>query len=499
MAGQGLINWRGLAALRTAAAVFCIALGGSLLTGCQVNPATGEQVFTGLSSTSEEIGLGRQYHPKITKEFGGAYKYRDLGKYVASLGALLARTVERRDLTYTFTLLNSDVVNAFAVPGGYIYITRGLMALADNEAELAGVLAHELGHITALHHARRQGQGLLASVLVTGAAALGGQSAGQAGQLAAVGFLQSHSRENEREADRLGIRYMSRAGFDPRAMTSFLNKLRDHSRLQSVLRGESPDKVDQFNYLATHPAPAERVSLAGALAAKTPVRNPMLARDIYLRKIDGMLYGDDPEQGFIQGRVFAHPKQKFRFEVPPEFNLFNSSQAVIAFGPQKSRIIFDMARKPSDGPLSYYLQSVWAKGRRLANVENITINGLKAATGTTELRTSDGVMDVRLLAIRRDLQTIYRFMFATPPSQSARLATGLQRTTYSFRLLTDHEAQALRPMNLKVRTVRRGDSVASLARHMPYPAQQIERFRVLNGLGKNDRLRSGQKVKIVTN
>ena len=150
------------------------------LYGCATVPATGETAFTGGLGTAEEVRIGRENHPKIVKEFGGEYGPPDFRKYVDSIGQLLARTVERQDLKYTFTVLNSDIINAFATPGGYIYVTRGLMALADNEAELAGVLAHELGHLTALHHAKRYGKGLLANILLTGAALVTGQVAPEA-------------------------------------------------------------------------------------------------------------------------------------------------------------------------------------------------------------------------------------------------------------------------------------------------------------------------------
>ena len=275
----------------------------ALLAGCAKNPATGGTTFTGGLSQADEIQMGRQNHPKIIKEFGGEYGTPELKRYVDGIGQLLAKTSERSDLQFKFTVLNSDIINAFATPGGYVYITRGLMALADNEAQLAGVLAHEIGHITALHHARRHGQSLLANIGLTAVGILAGRQAAQVGQLGAVSLLQSFSRDNEYEADGLGVRYLSRAGFDPAAMAGFLAKLRADTRLTALRRGESPDTVDQFNYLATHPAPAARVKRATALARQTNVRNPMTAKDIYLSKLDGLLYGGDPAEG--SSRSFA--------------------------------------------------------------------------------------------------------------------------------------------------------------------------------------------------
>jgi predicted Zn-dependent protease len=478
--------------------VAAAALLASTLSGCAKNPATGGTAFTGGLSQSQEIRMGRENHPKIIKEFGGEYGTPDLKRYVNGIGQLLAKTAERRDLKFTFTVLDSDIINAFATPGGYVYITRGLMALADNEAQLAGVLAHEIGHITALHHARRHGQSILANIGLAAVGILGGRSAAQLGQIGAVSLLQGFSRDNEYEADELGVRYLSRVGFEPTAMAGFLAKLRADTKLRAKRRGESPDSVDQFNYLATHPAPLARVQRATALAKKKNVKNPMTARDIYLSKLDGILYGSDPDQGFIRGRDFLHPKLRFAFQVPPGFSLFNSNRAVLAFGPDKSRIVFDRAPKPVKGSMEYYLGRVWGGKMRLRNLETVRVNGLEAATATTSVRTKSGNFDARLVTYRIDAKTIYRLMFLTPLSQTNRLSTELRRTTYSFRRLTAAEASRLRPLILRIITVRRGDTVASLARRLPYADFQIERFEVLNGISRNDRLRPGQKLKTVT-
>jgi predicted Zn-dependent protease len=487
-------------------AILVALTGAGALGGCTINPATGESTFTGGMTTEDEIREGRAAHPKIVAEFGGEYGGPELRQYVNSIGTLLQQTVERRDLTYTFTVLNSDVVNAFATPGGYIYISRGLLALVDDEAELAAVLAHELGHVQALHHARRYGQTLLANILLTGAGIVTSQVAPQAarsvmdlGQLGALGVLQSYSRENEFEADDLGIRYLGRSGFDPTAMARFLKKLRQHSRFEAELRGESPDKIDQFSYMATHPAPIERVQRAEANAQTVRVDSPIVARDIYLGKIDGILYGDDPKQGLIRGSIFWHPELRFAFEVPKGFNLFNSDRAVLGIGPNGARIQFDRAPKPSDGPMTFYLTEVWARGARLSGLEAITINGLDAATATTRVSSrSGGAMDARLVAIRVDLQTIYRFLFVTGPAQTANLSVDLRRTTYSFRVLSEAEARSVKPQRLSVVSVGATDTIERIAGRMAFPDRQVDRFRVLNGLEPGETVRPGQPVKLVT-
>lgn len=486
-------------------AITCIApLILAALSGCTTNPATGESVFTGGMDTAQEISIGREQHPQIIRAFGGEYGSPELRRYVDSVGQLLARTVERRGFKYTFTVLNSGIVNAFALPGGYIYISRGLLALAENEAEVAGVLAHELGHINALHHGRRQGSETIAGLLIAGVgiaagvAGVGSNQIGQLGSAVAQGVLRGYSREHELESDRLALRYMSRAGYDPRAMVDFLKKMRGQSRLEAKRLGQSPDKVDAKNYLATHPAPIERVRKASALAGQYRVAKPMLARDIYLRKIDGIIYGDDPDQGLIRGQTFVHPKLRFQFEVPDRFQLFNSPTQVRAIGPDEATIIFDSAQKPSDGPVSYYVSNVWGRGTRLSGLETIYIDGLESATATARVRTNGGPRDARLLAIRKNLQTIYRFAFLTKPGQAGRWSTPFRRTSHSFRLLTESEASAIRPLRIRTHRVGRGDTIASLARRMAgEDGYSLDRFLVINGLTKGARLRPGQIVKII--
>ena len=469
-----------------------------LLGGCATDPTTGGAIFTGGMSQQEEIRVGRLHHPAILKRYGGEYGAPELNRYVESLGQFLASTAERPDLKFKFTVLNSEDVNAFATPGGYVYVTRGLMALADDEAQLAAVLAHEIGHIAARHHAQRRGQTLVANIGLGALGALGGGAAADLGQFAALGILRGFSREHEREADSLSLRYMTRAGFDPGAMAEFLRKLRANARLTKTLRGESPDSVDRFDYFATHPAPAERMERAAEMARNAAVRDPVTGRDVYLSKISGMLYGGDPEQGFVRGRDFLHPKLRFAFRVPPGFSVLNSRTAVAAFGPDGARLVFDRAPKPSDGPMTFYLGEVWGRNLRLENLETIEANGLEAATAAARRRVEGKDYDLRLVAYRAAPGTIYRFLFLIPPGAPGSLSTELRRTTYSFRLLSAAEAARLKPHRLRVVTVAPGETVESLARGLPYADHQVERFEILNGVSRAERLRPGRRLKTVS-
>jgi predicted Zn-dependent protease len=468
-----------------------------LLSACETAPATGRTIFTGGMSAEQESQLGYLQHKKIVPQFGGAYADPALARYIGSIGTLLVRTSETPDTEFTFTVLDTPMVNAFALPGGYVYVTRGLLSLAGNEAEVAGVLAHEIGHVTARHAAERYGQTMAANVFGLGLGLLLGSGAATDiySGVAAVA-LRSYSREQEYESDLLGVRYLARAGYDPGAMASFLDRLLAHSRFESELRGQ-PGKADQLDILQTHPRTADRIARAIQQAGARTVANPMTARDLYLDKIDGMLYGDDPEQGFVRGRRFLHPGLRFAFEVPQGFRLFNSAQRVTARGPEGATIVFEKAKQAVRGPMTAYLTEVWADGVALSEVERLTVNGMEAATGHIRGRGQSGTIDLRLIAIRYDAATIYHFIFATPAQLAGALSRDLRETTYSFRRLSAAEAARLKPQRLRIHDVRPGETAARIAARMPFDDHHLRRFLVLNGLDRDRSFPVGHRVKTV--
>ena len=467
------------------------------MAGCTTNPATGESSFTGMMSESDEVRIGRESHPKVLAEFGGAYQDPELDRYIDSLGQLLAHASDRPDLEYHFTVLDTPIVNAFATPGGYVYITRGLLALANNEAEVAGVLAHEIGHVAARHAAERESQAVLASIpgIFTGIVT-GSDTLAQAVNTGAAAQLQSYSRDQEYQADLLGVRYLTRTNYDPHGMASFLGQLQANDRLDAAIMGR-PEMADQFSIMSTHPRTADRIQRAIQEAGGTQVSKPITERDLYLSKIGGLRYGDEPAQGFIRDRQFLHPILRFGFEVPAGFHMINSNDAVIAQRADGAAILFSPAAQPSASRMIDYLTNEWAPRLQMADAETIDINGLDAATGSGQLELKSGVRDVRLVAIRFDPDTIFRFLFLTTPAQTAALAHDLQATTYSFHRLTPAEAGRLHPQSIRIVTARAGDTVARLAAQMPFPDFREERFRVLNGLGPTDRLTPGQHVKLI--
>jgi predicted Zn-dependent protease len=485
---------------------FALALLGLLapLGACTVNPATGQQSFTGFMSESEELRIGAQEHPKILREFGGAYEDAALADYVRRVGDSLARVSETPNLRYTFTVLNDDKVNAFALPGGYVYITRGLLALADNEAEMAGVLAHEIGHVVARHTAQRYSQAMAANIGLTVLGVLG-QAAGVPGavgdlaQFGAAAALQSYSREQEMESDMLGVRYMTRVGYSPGAMNSFFRKMEAHDQLQAALEGR-PAGEDRYSIMSTHPRTSQRIEQAIALARAGAVADPRFERDAFLARIDGMTFGDDPRQGVRRGREFIHPGLRFRFVVPPGFALFNSPRQVVARGSQQSVIVFDMeaeAKARAVGSLANYLVRDWGARFALREVEPIAVNGLDGATGRSQVRTRNGVMDLRLVAIRAEPSRVYRMVFVTPPRLTESLRAELQRTTYSFRMLSPAEAAQVKPLRIALVAAKPGDTAETLSARMPFASHRLEWFEALNGLARGQPLVPGEKFKTV--
>ncbi len=491
----------GIRALLAAGAV----AGALLLGGCETNPATGASSFTGFMSPDEELKVGREQHPQIIKEFGGEVDDPKLKAYADRIGQRLAKQSELPDLKFTFTVLNSDITNAFALPGGYVYITRGLMSLASSEAELAGVIGHEIGHVTARHTAQRYSASVATGIAATAvsvleAVFLGTNVAGQLGQQAGQIYLASYSRDQEFEADTLGVRYLTRGGYSPVAMSTFLAKLQAESALAAELAGK-PGSTNDLNIMASHPRTQDRVreAIAAAQAQGAVAPDARIGKEEYLATIDGMAYGGDRTSGFIRNRQFVHPSLHFQFEVPQGFSLINSDKNVVARGPNASTIIFDRDTRPQTAGMAMpaYLHQAWARGVRLQGIEQININGLAAATGVTRLSGNSGTRDVRLVAIRFDAKTIYRFMFMTQPGETASLNEPFRRTTYSFRKLSDAEAANATPLRIRVVTVGASDTVDTLARRMAFDTAQVARFRVLNGLQPGDTVRRGERVKII--
>ena len=485
-------------------AALVLATAAITLGGCSyaTSPATGKQFLSPISETQENQ-IGAEEHPKILAEFGGEYREKpNLNAYVNQVAQSVANKAERKDVKYTFTVLNSEEINAFALPGGYVYITRGLLTLANNEAEIAGVLGHEVGHINARHTAARAGQQQTAQYGVLGAVLLGQLLGGDSGaqllggvaQEGAESYLGKYSQNQEFEADSLGVRYLTKASYDPQAMASFLDSLNNETHLEAKIAGNEA-AADAYSMKQSHPRTPDRVQRAIA-EANVPIADPQVNQARFLQQIDGMLWGTDPREGVVKGSTFIHPGLRFAFDAPKGLKLKNSPDAVLGTS-SNAAMLFDLASPAPSGSLTQYVASEWQKGGKISDVQAFQVNGMEAATGTATGTINDTPVAIRMVAIRASAKTVYRFLYATPPGNFEAMDQRFLASAQSFREISAQDAAGYRPKRIKVITVQAGDTVASLSQQMQVDEAPADWFRVLNHLAANAKLQAGQKVKIV--
>lgn len=459
--------------------------------GCTVNPATGQSQFTALLPASSEAKVGAAEHAKIEAQFG-KFMTGPIADYVNQVGQRVAANTERKDVQYKFYVLDTPLVNAFALPGGYTYFSRGLLTLANSEAELAGVIGHEIGHITARHAASRMSQGMVAGI---GAAVIGTVAGGSAGQVASLGsnlYISSYSRGQETQSDELGIRYLARAGYDPSGMSTFLSSLDAQSKLEAKEAGKNGSS---FNYFSTHPLTAKRVQDSRVEAAKYPANNNK-ARAAYLNKINGLVYGDSPDQGFAKGNRFYHPALDFTFSVPKGAKITNGATKVTARHPNGTAIIFDTGKGRSTDPVNY-IRNEWLKGGQVGGAEAITVHGKPAATTVFGGNIQGKSVAVRLVAVQWAPNTYYRFQMAIPSGVGKAFEEELKQTTYSLRKMSSGEKKSIQAKKIRVLVAPSGSTVSSMAARMNVDGNKVEHFLVLNGMTSGQQVIAGQPYKIV--
>ena len=453
----------------------------------------------GAPVSEQERQVGAEAHPQLLAQFGGSYGGEER-EYLEQLGARIASAAGLSGQC-TFTLINNDVVNAFAVPGCYIYVTRGLMAIVNSEAELASVLAHEVGHIAANHSERQQRRSLIRGLGVAAINAVSGSGrlAYVAGATAAL-FGLRYSRTHEYEADDLGVRYLRKAGYYPYAAADMLAALGRHQEFLTATRGHEASTMPEW--ALTHPLTENRLSRARAAAEASGVSPDALAekRPQYLLELDGLLYGDDPEQGFVTGRRFAHPMMRIAFEAPPGFTLANTPEAIIIDGPDGLRGMFSGGRMPANG-LVAYAEATLANLLGEAPVEiapaaSTIIGGVRALVVPGIVRTQEGPVSFSLAAYEGAGDDAFHFIMISRLGAAPAPAIGaLYR---SFRLLSAEEAASLRPRRIQTVRVGSRDILGGLVDRMAVedPARH---FLMLNGRTEQQPLRAGEFVKIVVN
>jgi predicted Zn-dependent protease len=389
------------------------------------------------------------------------------------------------------TLLNSPAVNAFALPSGELYVTRGLVALANDTSELASVLAHEMSHIIARHAAIREDQArrvALVSAVVN--EVLSDPSTGARALAKSKIALSSFSRAQEFEADGIGVGIAARAGYDPYGAVRFLSSMGRNADLKAPSKHEDARAVE---FLSSHPATPDRISNARNNARRyTAPGSGVRDRADYLSALDGIVYGEDPKEGYVRGRRFLHPKLGFTFTAPEGFSLENTAQALLGVRADgASALRLDVVRVPAEQKLTDYLASGWLENIDRDSIEDIVINGFRAATAAAR----GEQWSFRLYAIRFGTD-VYRFIYASKQMTAAD-DRKFRQSVQTFRRLSLAEIDAIRPLRLALVTVKSGDTAERLARRMAIDDSATKQFRVLNGLGPKEQPKAGDRVKIV--
>lgn len=468
--------------------------------GCAVNPVSGKKQFM-LMSESQELALGKQSDPSIVAQFG-MYQDDELQAFLNTKGQEMAAVSHRPDLPFEFKLLDSPVVNAFAVPGGYVYFTRGIMAHFNNEAQFAGVLGHEIGHVTARHSARQYSRtvlaqvGLIAGMILSPEFAQFGNEASQGMQL----LLLKYGRDAESESDKLGVEYSSQVGYDAHEMAGFFATL---DRLTGGPEGRLP------TFMSTHPDPADRNQKVGQMAGQWQRRHQNqtyeVGRDSYLRMIDGLMYGEDPRQGFVENDNFYHPELKFQYPIPSGWRTANSPQQVqMAPEDGKAVVILQLGQGASleaaaQAAAEKYSLQTTASQRR-------TVNGISALEVYADL-VQEG-QDANGQPAQQVLKTvsyyiqygelIYHFIGVSSEQDFASYRGRMLNTMTGFRSLSDPDKLNRQAERLKIQTLDREMTLREAFSRYQQPNDRHEELAILNGMELTTRLPKGTLIKTVT-
>ncbi len=460
---------------------------------CTSMPSANRQVaLPDPPQMSDTVSASQREHQRILASYGGAYHNEKLEVLVNQTVDRLVAVSDRPDLRYRVTLLNSPTVNAFALPSGQLYVTRGMLALASDTSELASVLAHEMAHVIARHAAFREDkarQAAIVSRVVNDV--LNDPQMGALALAKSKIALASFSRGQELEADGIGVGLAARAGYDPYGATRFLTAMGRNA----ALRPQGAGSVDArlVDFLSSHPSTPERVKNALAKARQHGAPGAgRRDRATYLAALGGVPYGEDPSDGVVRGRRFLHPRLGFTFTAPAGFSLDNTAQAVLGIkddGAQALRM--DVVHVPPEQSLADYLVSGWIEGVEANSAENLEINGLPAASAVAK-----GEQWTFRLYVVRFGANVYRFVFAAK-NPSAATDRGFRAAMDTFRRTSAAESSGTQPLRIQVVAVRPGDSAEKFAARMATD-KPLERFMMLNGLSAGQEPAPGSEVKIVT-
>lgn len=462
-----------------------------LCWGCAKNPVTGKKQLV-FMSTAQEIAMGKESDPQIMAFFG-KYEDEQLQQFITEKGLEMAAISHRPGLEYEFKIVDSPVINAFAVPGGFVYFTRGIMAHFNNEAEFAGVLGHEIGHITARHSVIQQrnqmlGQiGMLAGIILVPEISQFVEPLSQGMQIALLSF----GREAERQSDKLGVEYSSKVGYDANEMAGFFRTL----ERQQANSGNS----DIPDFLSTHPSPSERnidvARMAGEWQEKLKLNDPTVNRNNYLKRIDGLIIGEDPDQGFVENNVFYHPVLKFQFPIPSDWSTQNTPQQV------------QMAPKSGDALLMLMLaqgSSLDEAGKSLLDqyklemVESnkVSRNNMETLVILADQKQEQGTIRVLMTLINFG-GNIYNIMGVGEISKFPTYRNLMESTMRNFVELKDAEKLNRQPDVLRMKTVNKAMTLEAALKSFSMPENRFEEIALLNGMLLSDQILANTKIKVI--
>ena len=472
----------------------------TLLAACVRNPVTGKKQLS-LVSEAQEIQMGKAYDPQVVAQYG-VYDDAELQAFINEKGQAMAAVSHRPNLNYEFKVVDSPVVNAFAVPGGYIYFTRGIMAHFSSEAEFAGVLGHEIGHVTARHSAQQRtkqtlGQiGMIGGMIAVPELAQQSQALSQALGLAFLKF----GRDDERQSDKLGVEYSTQIGYDAKQMSKFFGTL-------AAMRGEAG--ADMPNFTSTHPNPGERkakvMQMAKAAQAATPGKDYKVGRDSYLRMIDGLVYGEDPAGGFVENNRFYHPVLKFQFPVPQGWRTANSPSQ-FQMGEPNGKAIMSLqlaAGNDLQAAANAFIQNTKATVR---DSKQTTVNGLQALVVLSELDQAaaqgqpsnpQAVLAILSYFIKYG-NNIYLLNGITRRTDYSRYERTFVNTMSGFDDLNDPDKINRKPERVKIMTANRSATLQQLLQQSGIPSTRMQELAVLNGMDLNTTLSAGTLYKSLT-
>ncbi len=458
---------------------------------CAVNPVTQKRELM-LLSRADEMALGQQTDAEVTSTYG-IYPDSSLNQYIAGVGKRLAAVSHQPGLEFKFQVLDSPVVNAFAVPGGYVYLTRGILAYLNDEAELAGVMGHEIGHVTARHSAQIYSKAQVAQIGLAVGAALSKtfqKFAGLAEAGLTIMFL-SFSREHERQADDLGVLYASKAGYEASQMSSMFITLQKLN--------PQPGKDGLPSWLSTHPDPPDRIEAIRKAAAEWKAANPgtklVVNRAEYLRTLDGLVFGEDPRQGYVKDGIFYHPQLTFQFQVPADWKVNNTASRVQLISPKEDAALvltFAQGKSPDEAAQTFTTRNKV----NVVSSDSLTINGFPTRRLQFTLQTEEANLSGLAHFIQKD-DRVLMFLGYTESARFNNYAQIFSGTLGGFKPLADQARINVKPEKIKIIKAARTDTLGNLLKGYGYDESRQKQLAIMNGLELSDKVPAGTLIKTI--